>query len=258
MKKYPDLETSLTMGLKTRVYGLCVTGSMVVVIAMAAADICAVRDESIIPYLQIWSIRLEYVSERIMVMKKCDDFRFGLPILLLFFYIGVLALFVENELYWQKEFALRSGILDKKKYIGVVLLVASALGLFILILYDHTGLHRRVHFVGVLLMLLGLAGVYAFTSAYESVCNLHTYVLHQGMTSGMTLCVAHVLVALLFVITIGLFVLEFICEHLQIAVLSEYFLLLLMLVMAVISIIELQAESTGFHGDCTQHSLVYT
>lgn len=226
------------------VYAVCMVGSMAVVVAMALSRTCAARDESAIPYLQVGSLRLEYVSERIMAMKTCDDLRNGLPVLLLLFYVGVLCLFLETQLQWQKALDLHpaDGLLDRAKtWSGLILLAVSAVGLFMVIVYDHTGVHRDMHGLGVLMMLLGLAGVYTFTAVYESICNLRMHAQRHELTSENMLGIAHVVAVALFALTVALFVVAWSLDHLALAVLSEYLLFVLIFVLAVICMVELGA-----------------
>jgi hypothetical protein len=216
-------------------------GSMSVIVAMAVSSTCVPRDERRIPHLQVGALRLEYVSERIAAMKMCDDLRSGLPILLLLFYIGVLCLFLETQLQWQKELDMHpnktmDGI---KTWSGLLLLSVSAVGLFMVIVYDHTGVHRMNHGIGVLLMLLGLAGVYTFTVVYESICNLRMHAQHHEITSEMVLGIAHALAVVLFALAITLFIIAWVVDQQPLAVLSEYIIFLLILVMAIISMVEL-------------------
>jgi len=223
------------------VYTICVVGSMAVIVAMAASSTCAPRNESSIPYMQVGSLRLEYVSERIMAMKMCDDLRSGLPILLLLFYIGVLCLFLETQLQWQNELDIHPDVMmDRvKTWCGMLLLAVSAVGLFMVIVYDHTGANRQNHGIGVLLMLLGLAGVYTFTVVYESICNLRMHAQRHEITSEMVLGIAHALAVVLFALAITLFIIAWVVDQQPLAVLSEYIIFLLILVMAVISMVEL-------------------
>jgi drug/metabolite transporter (DMT)-like permease len=179
-----------------------------------------------------------------MAMKMCDDLRSGLPMLLLLFYLGVLCLFLETQLQWQKELDVppSDGMLDHAKtWSGLILLAASAVGLFMVIVYDHTGIHRQIHGVGVLLMLLGLAGVYGFTAVYESTCNLRMHAQRHELTYENMLGLAHLLTVVLFALCVVLFVLAWCFDHLPLAVLSEYILLVLIVVLAVICMVELAA-----------------
>lgn len=226
------------------VYAACVCAAFLVVVAMAAVRTCAPRDDANVVYIQVGALRLEYVSERIMAMKMCDDLRNGLPVLLLLFYVGVLCLFLETQLQWQKALDLHpaDGLLDRAKtWSGLILLAVSAVGLFMVIVYDHTGVHREMHGLGVLMMLLGLAGVYTFTAVYESIYNLRMHAQRHQLTSENMLGIAHVVAVALFALTVALFVVAWSFDHLALAVLSEYLLFVLIFVLAVICMVELGA-----------------
>jgi glucan phosphoethanolaminetransferase (alkaline phosphatase superfamily) len=95
------------------------------------------------------------------------------------------------------------------------------------------------HGIGVLLMLLGLAGVYTFTVVYESICNLRMHAQRHEITSEMVLGIAHVLAVALFALAITLFIIAWVVDQQPLAVLSEYIIFLLILVMAVISMVQL-------------------
>jgi amino acid transporter len=224
------------------IYALCVCAGFVVVVVMAAVDTCAERDDSKIAYVQVGALRLEYVSERIMAMKVCQDARAWLPPILLVLYIGILALFLETKLEWQKELNVRQN--DSvwalcEEWGGIFLLALSAVGLGMVIVFDHTGVHRDWHGVGVVLMLLGLAGVYMFTIVYESIYNLRMHSQRYNNTVTLLITITHIVTVTLFVTCLVLFAVAWVRQLLSVAVLCEYIILLLIFILAVISMIEL-------------------
>lgn len=231
------------------IYALCVVLGFTVIVAMAVVSTCEVRDDSQVAYVQLGELRLEYVSERIMAMKRCKDTRALLPPALLVIYIGILLLFMETQLSWQQESdvpAVDSFLYWLQTWSGLLLLSISAIGLSMIIVFDHTGGHRQWHGVGVLMMLLGLLGVYLFTLVHESICNLGMHPERHTRTTARVLTITHILIVFMFIVCIVLFVVAWHQEWLAVAVLCEYILLLIILVLSVISIVELSVmQNTG-------------
>lgn len=223
-------------------YALCVCAGFAVVVAMAVVATCAERDERNIAYVQVGGLRLEYISERIMAMKACPDGRAWLPPALLVLYGGILALFLETKLEWQKELNIRqseSFWASCEEWGGLLLLVLSAVGLGLVIVFDHTGVHRDWHGVGVALMLLGLAGVYMFTLVYESIYYLRMHARRYDHLTTLLVSTTHTATVTLFVTCLVLFAVAWVRQLLAFAVLCEYIILLLIFVLAVLSMIEL-------------------
>jgi len=213
-----------------------------VVVLMAAADTCAARDHSKIAFVQVGALRLEYVSERIMAMKACSDVRAWLPGILLVLYVGILALFLETKLEWQRELNIRQS--DTfwaccEEWGALALLAMSAVGLGMVIVFDHTGVHRDWHGVGVVFMLVGLAGVYVCTLVYESIYNLRMHAQRYDHTVTLLVTITHIATVVLFVACLLLFAVAWVHDLLAFAVLCEYIILLLIFVLVVISMIEL-------------------
>jgi len=234
---YMSIQTHV---MRLTAYCLCVLGSVTVVVVMCIAETCTERDDDMLARIDIGGFRLEYVSERIMAMKNCNAPRSWLPWLLLAMYVGVLLLFLETQQQWQYKQGLRmtwcSSVMTGS---GILLLVTSAIGLVLIIVFDHTGSSRAWHGIGVLLMLLGIAGVYVFTVVCESNCNLGMHCSREPSCTDQMLTVIHICVVALFALSVVLFIVMVLRQNLAIAVLSEYILLLLILTLATLSIVEL-------------------
>lgn len=224
------------------VYAACVCAAFLVVVAMAAVRTCAPRDDANVVYIQVGALRLEYVSERIMAMKACTDVRVLLPPTLLLLYVVILLLFFETQTEWQSELDIRpytSVFSHVQQWLGIILLSVSAVGLFLVIVFDHTGAHRDWHGLGVALMLVGLAAVYMMTLVYESVYHLLMHPSRYTPLVAKLTAAAHFITVLLFVASIALFAMAWFRGQLSLAVLCEYILLLLIFLLALISMMEL-------------------
>lgn len=256
------------------VYAACVCAAFLVVVAMAAVRTCAPRDDANVVYIQVGALRLEYVSERIMAMKACSDVRVLLPPTLLLLYVVILLLFFETQTEWQSELDIRpytSVFSHVQRWLGIILLSVSAVGLFLVIVFDHTGAHRDWHGVGVVLMLVGLAAVYMMTLVYESVYHLLMHSSRYTPLVAKLAAAAHFVTVLLFIASIALFAVAWFREQLPLAVLCEYILLLLIFLLALISMMELavmpvvmpaetryKAEHPPQHNDRPAHAALPT
>lgn len=242
------------------IYAACVCAAFLVVVAMTAVHTCVPRDDTNVVYIQVGALRLEYVSERIMAMKACTDVRMLLPPTLLCLYIVILLLFFETQTEWQSELQIRpytSVFSHVQQWLGIILLSVSAVGLFMVIIFDHTGAHRDWHGLGVALMLVGLAAVYMMTLIYESVYHLLMHSSRYTPLVSKLAAAAHGIIVLLFITSITLFVVAWSREHLSLAVLCEYILLLLIFLLALISMMELAVMPTpmGYKADhAPQHN----
>jgi hypothetical protein len=246
--------------LRLSAYWLCVVGSFSVVVLMCFSDTCAERNEATVATIDIGGFRLEYVSERIMAMKNCNAPRNWLPWILLALYMGVLFLLLETQQQWQREQGFRASWSSTLMTgSGVLLLATSAVSLVMIIVFDHTGSSRAWHGVGVLLMLVGIAGVYIFTVVCESNCNLGMHGSREPSCTDQVLTIMHISTVALFAISVVLFIMMVWQQRLAIAVLCEYVLLLLILLLAVLSLLELSSlqraryKAVGTIADDAQH-----
>jgi hypothetical protein len=247
--------------LRLSAYWLCVVGSFSVVVLMCFSDTCAERNEATVATIDIGGFRLEYVSERIMAMKNCNAPRNWLPWILLALYMGVLFLLLETQQQWQREQGFRASWSSTLMTgSGVLLLATSAVGLVMIIVFDHTGSSRAWHGVGVLLMLVGIAGVYIFTVVCESNCNLGMHGSREPSCTDQVLTIVHIATVALFALSVLLFLLMVWWQKIAIAVLCEYVLLLLILLLAILSILELSSlqraaryKAVGPIADDAQH-----